>query len=182
KLCVIELWRRSAARRATASNQHSAGSLDPLRIDPARRIRQQRRDQRPDVLGFAGAAERRMRGDHRVDLRIVADHAAAEVGLDRAGRERVGDDAALAEFAGEITGEHFDAALHHRVGRTARQRETGQPAGQVEDAAAVGEHGQQRLGQEIRRLQMHRDQMVELRRGGLGDGGVQRGAGVVDQR
>jgi D-threo-aldose 1-dehydrogenase len=38
---------------------HTARNLDPLRVDPAIFVAQQRRDHRPDIVGFANPSERR---------------------------------------------------------------------------------------------------------------------------
>src|SRR5690606_6446893 len=49
------------------------------------------------------------------------------------------------------------------------------------DAAAVGNQRQQGLGQQVRALEVDPVHLVQLRLGGLGEGHVQAGAGVVDQ-
>ena len=51
-----------------------------------------------------------------VEFGIVAHHAAAEIGLDRAGSDRVDRDAARAELFGQVAGQHLDRALHRGVG------------------------------------------------------------------
>jgi hypothetical protein len=55
------------------------------------------------------------------------------------------------------------------------------PAGDVEDATAIGEQRQQRLGEEERPLDLDADQLVELLLGGLGERRVDADAGVVDE-
>ena len=80
-------------RTPPGSEEHAARRLDALPVDPAALVRQQRRDEAADVVRHAGATQRGLRGDEGVDLRIVADRPAAEVGLDGAGRDRVDRDA-----------------------------------------------------------------------------------------
>jgi hypothetical protein len=53
-------------------DRHAARDFDALGVDPAIVLGQQRRDHRADVVGQAGAAERRHVGDALVQFRIVA--------------------------------------------------------------------------------------------------------------
>src|SRR5258706_14060836 len=76
------------------SEKHSARSLDSLCVDPAVVGRKQRRDDAADVIGLAHATQRGLRGEEPVELRIVAHHAVAEIGFDRAGTDHIHGDAA----------------------------------------------------------------------------------------
>ncbi|MNV65079.1 hypothetical protein D3C71_1577550 [compost metagenome] len=116
-----------------------------------------------------------------VHLRVVAHRTAAEVGGDRTRGDGVDADAARAQFLGEIAREHFHAPLHHRVRGIAREAEACQARRGIDDAPAVGDQGQQLLRQEERALEVHVDQHVELRFGGLGKRRIEAHAGVVHQ-
>src|SRR4249919_831520 len=100
----------------SASEENAAGDFDALAVDPAVLLREQRRDGAADVIREADAPERGLLGDSTVDLGAVADHAAAEVGLDRAGRHDIHRDAARTQFLRHVARQHFDAAFHRRVG------------------------------------------------------------------
>ena len=80
------LWLASVA---TLSDRLAAGHFDALRIDPAVVFDQQARDHRADVVGHARRGPARSCRRCAVEPGIVAHRAAAEVGLDRAGRHRV---------------------------------------------------------------------------------------------
>ncbi len=91
-----------APQRPIRSDQHPARDLDPLRVDPAIALGQQRCDGGADVVGQAGPTERRDAGDEGVHLLVVAHCAAAEVGFNRAGGDRVDRNAARSEVLGEV--------------------------------------------------------------------------------
>jgi hypothetical protein len=55
----------------------TAGELERGAVGPAERAGQQRRDGRTDVVGLADAAQGDGTGDGSVDVRVVADDAAA---------------------------------------------------------------------------------------------------------
>jgi hypothetical protein len=77
---------------------HAARQFNALRIDPAIVLGKQGGDHGADVIGNASAAESRHIRNTLVDLRIVADHSAAEIGRHRSRRNCVDDDPAGAEF------------------------------------------------------------------------------------
>ncbi len=158
------------------------GDLDALGVDPAVGFRQQRGDHGADIIGHAGTAKRRHGGHPAVDFRIVAHHAAAEVGSDGARCDRVDGDAAGAEFVGHVARQHLDSALERAVGRGTRHGDAGKAAGKIDDAAAVGDYGQELLGQEEDALEMDVVELVHFLFGRLQDRGVVAGAGIVDEK
>ncbi len=79
-------------------------------------------------------------------------------------------------------GQHLHAPLHGGVGGVARHGEAGEAGGEVEDAPAVLDERQQRLGQEEGALEVDVEQGVELLLRGLLEAGVNADAGVVDQK
>ncbi len=85
-----------------ASKGHAARDLDALGVDPAIVVGKQRGDHRADVVGLADAAERRHVRDVLVHLRIVADHAAAEIGRDGARCDDVDGDPARPELLRQV--------------------------------------------------------------------------------
>ena len=152
-----------------------------MRVDPAVVLGQQRGDGGADVVGQAGPAERGDAGDEGVDLLVVAHRAAAEIGFDRAGGDRVDRDAARPELLGEVARQHFDRALHRRIGRIAGQGEAREAARDIHDPAAVGDQRQQRLGEEEHAFEMDVHQPVEIGFGRFGERRVDADAGVVDE-
>src|SRR5690348_8783209 len=60
--------------------RHAAGNFYALAVDPAIIFGQQRRDHRADVVRLTDAPKRGHVGNAFVDLGIVANHAAAEIG------------------------------------------------------------------------------------------------------
>jgi len=145
---------RLAACLISHSDALAAGHFDSLRVDPAVVLRKQACDHRPDVVWQAGAAEGGHVREQLVDVRVVADAAAAEIGLDRTGRHRVDRDAAPAQLLCHVAGEHLDRALHARIGGVAGKGRAGQAGGQVHDAPAVRNQRQQRLHQEVDPLEV----------------------------
>jgi hypothetical protein len=117
------------------------------------------RDHGSDVLRLADAAERRHARHVPIDGGIVANHAAAEIGGDRARRHGVDCDAARTQFQREVARQHLHRPPHGRVGRGVGDGEAGQSRGDIDDASAVVEQRQQLLD----------------------EGGVVRGTGVIDQ-
>jgi vitamin B12 transporter len=161
--------------------QHAARHLDPLSVHPTVLIGQQGGDHRADIVGQPGAAQGGDRGDEAVAFGLVAHRAAAEIGFDGPGRHGVDGDAARPQLLGQIAGQHLDRALHGGVGGKARQAEAGQAGRQVDDPPAIGDQRQQGLGQEEHAFEMDVHQAVEFRFGGLGEGGVDADAGIVDE-
>lgn len=134
-----------------------------------------------DVLWPADPAQCCLRGNGRVQLFVVADLAAAEVGLDRARRHRIHGDTSRAQLLGSIAREHFDRSLHRGIRRAAWIREAGQAARDIDDPTAVGQQRQPPLGQEKRPFELHVHQLVELFFGGFGERRVRADACIVDQ-
>lgn len=164
------------------SSQHlSAGGLDALAVDPIAIVGQQRVDHARDVVGLAHAAQRDVRLHHLLELRIVADEAAAEIRFRRARRHDVDADFARAEFLGHVFGETFHGGFQRRVNRVARQHEPARAGGDVDDVPAIVDERQQRLREKKDGLEMDVGHLVELRLGGFGERLREADAGVVDE-
>ena len=111
----------------TRSESHrlSAGHFDALAVDPAVVCTEQASDHGADVVRQADAAERRHAGECLVVMGDLAHGTAQEVGLDRAGGDGVGRDAAAADGRlgtfGVCLGGHlpYRAALDPRVSAAA---------------------------------------------------------------
>ena len=107
-------------------DRHATRNFDALAVDPSIVLAKQGRDHRADIVGQAGPAQRRQIGNMLVDLRIVANHAAAEIGRDGAWRNDVDGDPARPEFFRHVLGEHFDSCLHRSVRGAARHDDAGE--------------------------------------------------------
>jgi len=94
---------------------HAARDLDPLAVDPAIVVGKQGRDHRADFLGPSGAAEGCHFRHALVDFRVVADHAAAEVGRDGAGRNGVDRDPARTQFLCQVACQDLNRPFHGGV-------------------------------------------------------------------
>src|SRR5690606_17805337 len=134
--------------------EHAAGNLQALAGDPAIAFFQQQGYGGADVVGQADTPQRGIAGDESIDLLVVAYDAATEIGLDGAWCQDVHANAVRAQFLGLVAGQYLHRPLHGGVGGIAGQGETCQAAGDVDDAATVGQQRQQALGQEERPFEL----------------------------
>jgi hypothetical protein len=133
------------------------------------------------MSGLAHAAQSRHLRDAFVDLRIVANHAAAEISSDGSGGNGIDRNAAPAKFLCQITGQHLDRALHRCVRSASGKRNARQSRRDVHDATAVVEKWQERLRQKEDPFEMDVVEAVQFLFGRLLNGVVVRRAGVVDK-
>jgi hypothetical protein len=135
-----------------------------------------------NIVWPAGATQRGVARDHFVHLGVITHGATAEIGFDRTGGEDIHADVACTELLGLVTRQHFHRAFHGCISAIARQAETGQTAGNIDDACAVIEQWQQGLREEKRPLEMDVHQQVELFDGGVDEIRMHADPGVVDQK
>lgn len=117
--------RRAPAPQAACSQEHPTRRFDPLRVDPPALVAAERGDESADVVGHADAAERRLRSDEPVHVLVVAHYAAAKVGFDRPGRDRIHGDFARPELFRPVAREHLDGAFHGGVRGVSRYGKAG---------------------------------------------------------
>jgi hypothetical protein len=69
--------------------RHAAGHFNSLSIDPPILVRKKRCDHGSDIIGHSCTSQSSHLRHTLIDFGVVAYHAAAEVGLDRAGSEYI---------------------------------------------------------------------------------------------
>ena len=72
---------------------------------------QQRRDNRPDIVGHPSAPQSCLRRDESIHFGYVAQRPSAEIRFDPAWRDNIHGNFALAKFLREIAREHLDRTL-----------------------------------------------------------------------
>src|ERR1700739_4834113 len=102
------------------SQRHAAGHLDSLTVDPTILIREEPGDHRSDIVRHARPAKRGHLGNALVNLRIVTDHAAAEIRLDGAWSDDICGDAPRSEFFGQVTRQDLHCAFCRPISRAPR--------------------------------------------------------------
>ncbi len=175
----VERYRREAL--FNRSDRLAAGDFDSLRVHPAVVFGEEAGDHEADVIGKADATEGGEFGEGFVELGIVTDPAAAEIGLDGTGGDGIDGDAAPPEFLRHVNGEDFDGTFHGGIDRVAGIGKAGEPGGDIHDAATIGDEGKERLGEEENAFEVDVHKPVELRFGRLLDRRVIAVAGIVDE-
>src|SRR5580698_2264893 len=159
--------------------RHPARNLNPLTIDPAILVRKKRRDHGSNIVRHSGTPQRSHLRYTLINFGIVAYHAVAEVGLNRARCDHIRGDSAWAEFFGQIAGQHFDRTLRGSVRGTAGQRKTRESRRDIYDPASIVHQWQELLRQEVNTFDMDIENPVELSFRGLLKTGMQRIARIV---
>ncbi len=123
---------------AHASQIDAAGHFDALAVHPAEVIRHEGRDHMADIVGRP-TRPRAVAPAIICSFRHVAHRAAAEIGLDGAGRDRIDADAARAQLRRHIASEHSMPPFMAAYAAFSRHGEAGEAAGQIHDGPAIGE-------------------------------------------
>ena len=126
-------------------------------------------DHAADVFRLAGAAQGGDAADHLVNLFVVADAPASEVGSDGTGGHHVGADFASPQLFRQVTGQYLGGCFGGTVSRGARHGDARQPRTDVDDPAAVVQKRQGFLRQEIDPLKVDIDDFIEGCFAGFGD-------------
>jgi hypothetical protein len=103
------------------------------------------------------------------------------VGLHHARGNGVDPDAAGAQRGGEVLHQGVDGALGRGISRQGAGRSAGDERGREDDRAALAQHRQQLLHQEVRRADVDGKQPVEVLERGVLDAGRLGDAGVGDE-
>ena len=159
-------------RFALRLDQHTARDLDPLGIDPTILLGKQRRYHRADVIWQTSTPEGGHVRNTLVQVWIVANDAAAEIGGDGTRSDGVDGDPPRPRLLGQAAGENLDRALHRGIGGAWRDGDARKARRDSHDPATVVDQRKELLRQEEHALEVDIIEAVQFCLGRLLEGVV----------